>query len=190
MTQRHLSDPRALRALAHPVRVAILEALDAAGPLTASDLADLVGESPSNCSWHLRKLAEFDLVEEAAPVPGRRRPWRATGSTIAISAGPKPAEGGAAAAAVERITLQRALDRLLDATGSMESTDGPVAHFARETLWLTPEEATSLRQSIDTLLSPYRDRCPEAGSRPNGTSLMEVVAWQAPMRIDGEIHER
>ena len=44
MGQRRLVDPKALRALAHPVRVAILEVLSARGPLTASELADVVGE--------------------------------------------------------------------------------------------------------------------------------------------------
>ena len=33
--------------------------------MTASQLADRLDESPANCSWHLRKLAEHDFIEEA-----------------------------------------------------------------------------------------------------------------------------
>lgn len=62
---RQLTDPTDLRALAHPVRMSILEQLIVFGPLTASELATRIDESPANCSWHLRKLAEHGFVEEA-----------------------------------------------------------------------------------------------------------------------------
>ena len=188
MGQRRLVDPKALRALAHPVRVAILEVLSARGPLTASELADVVGESPSNCSWHLRKLAEFELVEEADPVPGRRRPWRATDTTIAISADEASRVGREAARDVEAMLLQRALDRFLAASTAGESDDRREAHFTREALWLTPEEARELRQSVDALLDRYRDRG-DIEQRPSDADLMELVAWQAPFLLGVEPDE-
>ena len=58
---RRLSDPRELTALAHPVRMAIIELLSISGPLTATELADRLDETPANCSWHLRKLARARL---------------------------------------------------------------------------------------------------------------------------------
>src|SRR4051794_34065627 len=73
---RRLSDPRELQALAHPVRLGIMELLTVAGPLTATELADRLDETPANCSWHLRKLAEHAFVEEAGGGIGRQRPWR------------------------------------------------------------------------------------------------------------------
>src|SRR3954467_12266573 len=91
----------ALAALAVPARFAILNHLLTAGPRTATECAEVVGESPSNCSWHLRALAKAGLVERAEPDPRdeRRRPWRATapGFTFAGDAGPA---GQVAAAAV------------------------------------------------------------------------------------------
>src|SRR4051812_22501037 len=93
----------ALAALAVPARFAILNHLLAAGPRTATECAEIVGESPSNCSWHLRALAKAGLVERADPDPGdeRRRPWRATapGFSFAGDAGPA---GQVAAAALAR----------------------------------------------------------------------------------------
>ena len=61
-TRRRVTDADALKALAHPLRMALLGALVTEGPLTASQAAALLSESPSNCSWHLRKLAEHGFV--------------------------------------------------------------------------------------------------------------------------------
>ena len=91
---RRLTHPRELAALAHPVRIGILELLSIEGPQTATDLAERLGESPANCSWHLRKLAEFDFVQETGDGRGRRRPWRVTelGLSWDADAVPTPAD--------------------------------------------------------------------------------------------------
>ena len=76
--RRKVRDVEILRALAHPLRDALLRYLMAAGPHTASECADAVGSTASNCSWHLRQLAKFGLVEATDGGDGRQRPWRAT----------------------------------------------------------------------------------------------------------------
>ncbi|GAB3073738.1 helix-turn-helix domain-containing protein [Intrasporangium mesophilum] len=73
---RRLATSNELRALSHPLRLDILEQLTLRGPMTASDLGAALGETPANCSWHLRKLAEHGFVEETGDGLGRRRPWR------------------------------------------------------------------------------------------------------------------
>src|SRR3954471_24664304 len=73
---RELTDPKAMRALAHPVRLALLEALTDAGTLTATEAGERGGESPANASFHLRQLAKYGFVEEAEGGTGRRRPWK------------------------------------------------------------------------------------------------------------------
>src|SRR5579885_3675414 len=108
----YVTDPRALRALAHPTRVAILDHLYLHGPATATQCAAAVHESPSSCSFHLRTLARWGFVEEL-PAKGRHRPWRPVSRTIR---GPLdlPERGGAAAPiAVLREYLQRD-ERLLE----------------------------------------------------------------------------
>jgi DNA-binding transcriptional ArsR family regulator len=71
-------DPRALRALAHPVRSALLAALRLDGPSTATRLGDRLGESSGSASYHLRQLAAFGFVEEVpGEGAGRERWWRA-----------------------------------------------------------------------------------------------------------------
>src|SRR6201989_39332 len=71
----------ALAALAVPARLALLNHLLSVGPRTASECAPVVGETASNCSWHLRALEKAGLVERAAPAPrgdAPTRPWAAS----------------------------------------------------------------------------------------------------------------
>ena len=78
-----ITDVRVLAALAHPVRWRILGHLLELGPSTATECAGSAGVSPSACSYHLRHLERFGLVERANDAPGRAR--GRTGSTVARS---------------------------------------------------------------------------------------------------------
>src|ERR1700723_3622052 len=73
-----LCDPRALRAYAHPLRLALMGLLRREGPQTATQAAQALGESVPSCSFHLRQLAKYGLVEEAGGGRAREKPWRAT----------------------------------------------------------------------------------------------------------------
>src|ERR1700733_15532457 len=74
-----LTDPKMMRALAHPARIAIVTHLALHGPATATECADVAGLSPSACSYHLRALARYGIVEEDldSAADGRQRPWGA-----------------------------------------------------------------------------------------------------------------
>src|SRR5215467_2058846 len=74
--RRRITEPAALEALAHPVRLELMNYLMSSGPATASACARAVGDTPSNCSYHLRTLARFGLVGEVASADGRERPWQ------------------------------------------------------------------------------------------------------------------
>ncbi|WP_223256633.1 ArsR/SmtB family transcription factor [Micromonospora endophytica] len=75
----HLTDPRAMRALAHPTRLRLLGELRAHGPQTVGMLSELVDEAVGSVSYHLRKLAEHGFVQEAPEHARSRRErwWRA-----------------------------------------------------------------------------------------------------------------
>ena len=60
---RRVTDAKTMRALAHPVRISLIELLIIAGPMTATQAAEKIGESPSTCSFHLRQLAKYGFVE-------------------------------------------------------------------------------------------------------------------------------
>lgn len=69
---------RALKVLAHPLRIRLLGQLRVAGPATATTLAAALGTNSGATSYHLRKLAEVDLVTETGQRHGRQRWWRAS----------------------------------------------------------------------------------------------------------------
>ena len=73
------TDVRALRALAHPLRMRLLGVLRIEGPGTSTTLARRLGESTGATSYHLRQLAAHGFVEQdLSRGAGRERWWRAS----------------------------------------------------------------------------------------------------------------
>jgi predicted ArsR family transcriptional regulator len=60
----------------HPVRIALLDLLAEHGTLTSTQAAARLGQSSGLCSFHLRRLAELGLIEEAPHQGGKARPWQ------------------------------------------------------------------------------------------------------------------
>src|SRR6202046_3398328 len=73
-----ITDPTVMRALAHPVRMALIELFGVHPTLTATQASEALGESPANCAFHLRTLAKYGFLEEAGGGRGRERPWKAS----------------------------------------------------------------------------------------------------------------
>ncbi len=111
--RREVTDVRALRALAHPLRLALLNHLMSFGAQTASQCAEVVGSTASNCSYHLRSLARFGLVESVDPVDGRERPWRSTATGLQFGAADGEAGDQATALGIdsaERLLVEKQID--------------------------------------------------------------------------------
>lgn len=187
MSYRRLRDPRALTAVAHPVRMGILELLTIEGPMTASQLAARLDESPANCSWHLRKLAEHDFIEEAEGGTGRQRPWRM--SRVGLSwgdeadAGPEERRAGEALA---RAMLERWVDRYLDSSTRLADSDPEwrAAGELTQTMgYLTLEELREVNDRVTDLIRAYEDRLVDPALRPDGARLVEMVAWGAAVEV-------
>lgn len=182
---RKLTDPRVVRALAHPVRLALLEALVREGPLTATEAAELLSDSPGNMSWHLQTLAKYGYVEEAEGGVGRRRPWRRVAIGTTYDETPGDPELSMAAAALGQLGHERALDRLRQWFG--ERTSYPYewqqAWFSVNSLtYLLPEELEKLGDDISALLAPYRDRVAHPDRRPAGSKPIGVSAFGHPLQ--------
>ncbi len=190
LRKRRITDPEALKALAHPVRMALLDALATAGQLTASQAADLVGESPSNCSWHLRKLAEHGFVEEATGGTGRNRPWRAVVESHEWDDETADPAARVAGHALTDALLQRELQRLRAAGGRDESPEWRHATTVSQSqLWLTAEEAHDLGEQMRNLFLTHVERHHDASRRPEGARLVSLVGWLVPSgspRVDFE----
>jgi DNA-binding transcriptional ArsR family regulator len=79
-------DLAAIKGLSHPLRVRLFDALSSLGPMTASGLAELLGESSGATSYHLRRLAKHGLVREVeGKGTARERWWERTPEPVSIS---------------------------------------------------------------------------------------------------------
>ncbi|MFI7604753.1 helix-turn-helix domain-containing protein [Micromonospora sp. NPDC049366] len=169
-----ISDPSVMRALAHPVRLAIMEHLSSlpAGA-TATECAEIVGQSPSATSYHLRELAKAGLVEPA-PSRGdaRERVWRSVAASWTVDAGrTTEPESRAAESALIEAWLAREVERSRE--WLRRAPDEPAewyaaAQLADRQLLLTAEELTELNEAVSRLLEPYGKRQrtdPPAGAR-------------------------
>src|ERR1700746_3973283 len=104
----HLKDPRDIRALAHPARMAIIDALASGDELTATECAALTGLSPSATAYHLKLLERYGFAEPApARSDGRERPWRASDRRTQFELDASTPAGAAATTAVAGAFLDR-----------------------------------------------------------------------------------
>lgn len=167
-----------MRALAHPTRIALLEALGVHGPLTATEAARYVGESPSSCSYHLRTLARHGFVEEAEGGVGRERPWRAADTGLSIG-DPDDPETKVAARALAGMFLDRYLARMQrawDTRDQLPKAWRKATDFQQATMWVTAAEARALNKEIWTLFQRYDDRRDPA-KRPKGAEPVEMLLF-------------
>jgi len=80
------ADLEGLKALAHPLRVTIIDVLSTYGPQTASMLAERLGESSGSTSYHLRQLEKHGYVHEVADKgTGRERWWQRVQAPIYLA---------------------------------------------------------------------------------------------------------
>lgn len=182
-TIRPLTDPTDLRALAHPLRMALLEQLVVFGPLTASELATRVDESPSNCSWHLRKLAEHGFVEEAGGGTGRARPWRAASRGLSWNEKDASAAAQLAGEALTAVLVDREVARYADARRWLAADEAgwrESAGSAQGSMWVTAAEFADLARDIRAIATRHAERMDDPSLRPPGSRLVTFMGWAAP----------
>jgi predicted ArsR family transcriptional regulator len=172
-------DPRAIRALTHPVRLALLEALTLYGPLTATQAGEKIGETATTCSFHLRQLGRYGFVVDDG-VPGRRdRPWRLAERDITLTRDGQ--EGSAfAAAGLESLLHARAVQR-------WEAWRRESAQFAAEwqraapfRSWLVHMTAAELAE-LDARLGAYMREIEQREQPPPGAVPVQIVAYGHPV---------
>ena len=175
-----ITDPAAVRALAHPARLAVIDALYSGDELTATECARLAGITPSAMSYHLRALERYGVAVRAqSRGDGRQRPWRRAGSTLQIDLTSDSHGQGAATATEVLVESTMAEDRRRLAEWlSLEPGDEQSRQWRRTTVYertqitVTPEEARALRQSISELVSPYESET--RSESPDGAERMVV----------------
>jgi DNA-binding transcriptional ArsR family regulator len=175
-----IEDPGALRALAHPARLAVVDELYQGLERTSSELAELTGLSPSAMSYHLRALERWGMVERGAPrEDGRERPWRAAGRTLSLD---PETVSTAAVDVVAGTTFQHLRDefRRWAAVEQGESqTWRDLAGVRRSYLWLTEDEARAFSTEVGAVVTKYAgDR--DAAHHPHGTRRVFCLVAVVP----------
>ena len=178
-----LRDPRALRALAHPIRIRLLGLLRREGPLTATEAGRRIDESAGSTSYHLRQLARFGLVEDAPGGHGRERPWRATALYTSWSNVADTPELAEASEVLAQFVLGRYVERLEKWLG--RRADEPpewqeAASFGDSLLYLTVEELAELRGTLQGLAESYLERVSRPELRPLGARPIALLQIAFP----------
>jgi hypothetical protein len=180
---RVLTDAKAMRALAHPVRVALLDLFGYHDTLTATQASELLGESPANCAFHLRTLAKYGFVREAGGGRGRERPWEIVSRSLRITRQQPDPQAALAADELGRVMLDRWLARARQVFGSDRRVPGwdHATGWSRSHVFLTPEETESLTQEMRRLLNRYEARYNDPARRPAGALPVEWAIFAAPV---------
>jgi predicted ArsR family transcriptional regulator len=179
-----------MRALAHPLRVALIEAIGQADTktLTATEASELLGESAANCAFHLRTLAKYGFLEEAGGGRGRQRPWRLRHRSMELVGPWQDPETKLAAEAAATIWIDRWLGRARDRVMRVLGypADWQEAAIASQRyLYLTAGEAKELGQALHRLFEPYEPRQEDPALRPPGSLPHEVLLFGYPL-VDPE----
>ena len=187
--QRTLNDARTMRALAHPVRILLIEELSYGGPgMTATEVAERIGESPTTCSFHLRQLAKYGLVEEAGGGRGRARPWRLTFNALSSDAGGDPA-AEIAEQAVSNLFRERQLARYHAWRRTQASYPSRWREAAADNaypFYLTLDEFERLNRELEEVLMRwfrFEGRLDDPARRPPDAVPVETLLFSYPKAL-------
>ncbi|MEJ1196605.1 MULTISPECIES: helix-turn-helix domain-containing protein [unclassified Streptomyces] len=189
---RPITDLGTLKALAHPLRMQLYRGLCVARTATASQLADQVDEAVSLVSYHLRKLAEHGLVEEAEPqsADGRERWWQPASDGVSIrdeNFRDAPERAAAHLAATRLFHEQRAdmYRRYLDERPTWGPEWNSAAPDNESLLRLTPAELAELGEELLALAKKYdeKGRAADAAGDTEGRENVALHVYGFPFRV-------
>ena len=157
-----ITDPRAMRALAHPLRWTIFERLQRHGAAKVAELAVHAGTSPSTAGRHVRQLAQHGFVVKSDGL------WKAVGTGIHF----EPADDDASQAAYRALANQLFLraDELprrwmREDEPRLEGDWRRVSGLSNAGMTMTVAEAAELDARMEKLLEPYVTRDPSEAPR-------------------------
>jgi DNA-binding transcriptional ArsR family regulator len=183
--EREDEEVRLARAMGHPRRVAILECLNANGPMTPSELAEWLDADLSNLSYHVRVLAKAGVAEEAGQEPGMRgRPktiYRATARAMfsdSAWSSLSPAAKAGISATMFQVLSNRVSDALLG--GTFDSRDD--RHLSVSTIAVDEEgwhEVTALLAAVFRRVAEVQRESRDRGGRLTSMSV-GLLGFESP----------
>lgn len=176
-----LTDPRAMRALAHPVRLAILELLHERGTANATECARKVGESPQACSYHLRALAKWGFTRHVESEDARETRWAPSARSVQFSSvADESPEFQAAASLLQRQVLDRdnrTVGEYLRREHELSDDWRDAATFSSGFIVVSPDELRELNRQFAELLRAYGS---DRTDRPEHARRVDVIMRALP----------
>ena len=162
--QDQLLTPTTLRGLVHPIRLRLLDLLQADGAATATGLAKRIGESSGVTSYHLRVLAEHGfVVEDTERGTGRDRWWRSVHRTTSFTFRNPDDPGSAEMEEAERfvrLVADESYRRAVSFIGTIASRTEELSAMpwtvSQWPLMLTADEARELRNTVSELIAKFQ----------------------------------
>lgn len=179
---RRITDPERIRALAHPVRLELLDYLRDVAQATATECAAHIGESVASCSFHLRMLEKYGYLERAER-RGREKPWRALPGGWDVRPSPDVPESLPAAVEVGALFMVRETERVhrFLATAGREPQEWIQAiTVTTSSFWATSEEMAQLSKDVQTLTDRFDGRHDDPAQRPPGARQGRLFATVNP----------
>lgn len=168
----HGTSPSVLRALAHPLRVRLLMELRE-GPATSAMLARSTGQTRGNVSYHLRSLAQAELIEDdLGQGTERERWWRLV---VLPEVDARELTGGAGvAAAAESVGIERGR-RLSQfaarlSAGKVSEARTAATRVSELRLDLTAERQAELVAELDAVIARWE----RTEDQPSDGQVVEI----------------
>jgi hypothetical protein len=172
-------DPRALRALAHPLRWQLIDLIGSETTATATRCAEVLGESVASCSYHLGILGKYGYIELVPGQAGKEKPWRLVRRQQNLDPSGLDAEGTLAAEAAAEAFLDHELARMkqrLSHLGLEPERWRAASLLIGNTTWMTAEEMRDIADQLKQLLLRHEERAADPASRPPGAREVRLFA--------------
>jgi predicted transcriptional regulator len=179
-----LTDPKMMRALAHPMRMALLELIEVTGTLTATQASEALGESPANCAFHLRTLGKYGYIAEAGGGKGRERPWKRVDMRIDLSADHDEPSTNLTAKALQQLMLDHLVARVRKVLLNIDDLPKEWRDATRameDLVFLTADELREVSEQVVELTDRFRDRKADSSSRPEGALPVQLLFFGYPL---------
>jgi hypothetical protein len=178
-------DPRALRALAHPLRWQLIDLVGSETTATATRCAEVLGESVASCSYHLGILGKYGYIELVPGQAGKEKPWRLASQQQNLDPSNLDTEGALAAEAAAVAFLDHELARIKQRLSHLSLEPEPwrtASLLIGNTTWMTAEELRGITDQLKQLATTHEERATDPASRPPGAREVRlfVVTSVAP----------
>jgi hypothetical protein len=172
-------DPRALRALAHPLRWQLIDLIGSEMTATATRCAAVLGQSVASCSYHLGILGKYGYIELVPGQAGKEKPWRLASRQQNLDPSGLDSEGALAAEAAAEAFLDHELARVKQRLRSLGLEPEPwraASLLIGNTTWMTAEELHDITDQMRRLLLTHSERTADPASRPPGAREVRLFA--------------